>query len=143
MATFVITAQTTQDVGDLSFANWGKGRVVHELSKIIEGLGVGAFTGSLDVQNAPASASGTLTLAAAAGAVGGTIGGQLVTVVAAGGDAATATALAAAINANGTANQYVTASANGAVVTITALVPGTVGNGITLVASGTGSAASG
>src|SRR5712671_4390347 len=128
MATILITAVTTQDVGDLSLANWGKGRVSRELAKLIEGLGVGEFTGSLDVQNAPAFASGTLTISSGSGAVGGTIGGTLVTVTASGGDTATATALAAAINADATAKTYVTAASAAGVVTLTAISPGTMGN---------------
>lgn len=143
MATVLITAVTTQDVGDLSFANWGKGRVSREVAKLIEALGVGAFTGSLDVQNAPAFASGTLTLSSASGAVGGTIGGTLVTVTASGGDTATATALAAAINADATVKTFVTATSAAGVVTLTAISPGTMGNSMSLVASGTGSSASG
>src|SRR5712664_1006032 len=117
MATFIVTLVTSQDPGSLSFSDWGKGRVVRELARMIEGLGLGAFTGSIDVQNAPASASGTLTIAAGAGAVGGTIGGKAVTVVWATSDTATAAALAAAINADATANQFVTAAAVAGVVT--------------------------
>jgi len=143
MATVVITAVSSQDLGDLSFANWGKSRIVRELDKMIVGLGLGAFTGSLDVQNAPAYASGTLTIAGGTGTVGGTIGGKAVTVIWATSDTATATALAAAINADTTANQFVSASAAAGVVTITAIMPGTIGNGLTLVASGPGVTASG
>ena len=93
-------------------------------------------------------ASGTLTLSAASGAVGGTIAGTLVTVTAAGGDSPTATALAAAINANATIgnNLKVVATAAGAIVTIKAVTfppDNTLGNAFTLVASGTGVTASG
>lgn len=143
MANVVVNISSTQDVGDLSFANWGKGRVSREIAKLVEGLGTGSFTGSLDVMAAAVAASGTLTITAGTGVVGGTIGGQSVTVTWATSDTATATALAAAINADATANKYVSAVAVATVVTITALVPGTIGNGITLVASGTGVAASG
>lgn len=143
MAIFVITATTSYDPGDVSFANQGKGRVTREIEKIISSLAVGSHTGSIDVQSAPTYASGTLTLSTASGTVGGTIGGKAVTVTASGGDTATAAAIAAAINADTTANQYVTATSAGAVVTVQAIVPGTVGNGITLTASGTGVTASG
>lgn len=143
MATVLITAVTTQDVGTLSFSDWGKGRVSREVAKLIEGLGVGAFAGSLDVQNAPAFASGTLTLSSASGAVGGTVGGTLVTVTASGGDTATAAALAAAINADATVKTFVTATSALGVVTVTAISPGTMGNSMSLVASGTGVSASG
>lgn len=143
MANVVVTINSTQDVGDLSFANWGKGRVSREVAKLIEGLGTGSFTGSLDVTAAAVAASGTLTISGGSGAVGGTIGGQLVTVTWATSDTLSAAALAAAINANATTLQYVVATSLAGVVTITSLVPGTVGNGVTLVASGTGVSASG
>lgn len=143
MATVVITAVTAQDVGDLSFANWGKGRVSREAAKLIEALGAGAFTGSLDVQNAPAFASGTLTMAGSSGAVGGTIGGTLVTVTWATSDTASAAALAVAINADATVKGFVTATSALGVVTVTAIAPGTIGNSMSLVASGTNVTASG
>lgn len=135
---FLITLVSSQDVGDLSFSNWGKGRVTKEVAKLVEALGAGAFTGSIDVQNAPAYATGTWTAATATGVVGVAIGGFAVTVTAAGGDTATATALAAAINADASAKTVVTAAAAAAVVTLTALVPGTIGNGLTLATSGAG-----
>jgi phage tail sheath gpL-like len=86
----------------------------------------------------PAVAYGTLTLSSASGSVGGTINGTTVTVTASGGDTATSTSLAAAINANTTVNPYVFASASGAVVTVSANAAGNLGNLLTLVASGTG-----
>lgn len=143
MANVVVTINSTQDVGDLSFANWGKGRVSRDVAKLIEGLGTGSFTGSLDVTAAAVAASGTLTISGGSGSVGGTIGGQAVTVTWATSDTASAAALAAAINAQATTLQYVVATSLAGVVTITSLVPGTVGNGVTLVASGTGVSASG
>jgi len=51
-------------------------------------------------------------------------------------NATTATNLAAAINALTTLNKVVQASASGAVVTIVSLIPGTIGNLITLSATG-------
>lgn len=143
MAKVLVLLDTTQDVGTLSFSDWGKGRVSREVAKLVEGLGVGAFTGSIDVQNAPAFASGTLTLSGGSGSVGGTIGGQAVTVTWATSDTLSAAALAAAINANTTANTYVVATSALGVVTVTAIVPGTIGNSMSLVASGTGVTASG
>lgn len=108
-------------------------------------LATGQDKGSVEIQAGGTSqvrGSGTITLSSASGAVGATIGGTLKTVTASGGDAATATALAAAINADTTINKKVYASAAGAVVTLKALVPGVLGN-IALVASGTGSTVSG
>jgi phage tail sheath gpL-like len=48
---------------------------------------------------------------------------------------ATATNLAACINANTTLNKFVVASSSSAVVTVTCLVPGTIGNLISLATS--------
>jgi len=79
----------------------------------------------------------------ASGTVGGTIGGTAVTVTASGGDTATAAALVTAINANATVNKKGYATSALGVVTFRAMSPGTAGNAITLVASGTGVTASG
>jgi phage tail sheath gpL-like len=92
---------------------------VNELEQEIAALGLGTHTGSLDVQLNPASAHGVLALSAAAGAVGGTIGGKAVTVAASGGDTSTAAAIAAAINADTTANKFVSASQGAASQTVT------------------------
>ena len=51
-------------------------------------------------------------------------------------DAVSAASLAAKVNANTTTNKLVVASAAGAVVTFTSIAPGTVGNFVTLTASG-------
>lgn len=89
--------------------------------------------------------TGTLTLSGASGAVGGVINGVTVTATYATSDANTASLIAAAINASANAlvNEHVTASASGAVVTLTAKRAGAGGNAVTLVASGTGVTASG
>lgn len=142
MATYLALITSSQD-RETSFSKWGKGPVVRWFEDLVAGLGEGSHTGSIDIQRDPAYGSGTLTIASGSGTVGGSIGGKSVTVTWATSDTATATALAAAINADTTANTYVTAAAVAGVVTITALVPGTIGNGITLSASGTGVTASG
>lgn len=95
---------------------------------------------------AGASATGTLSVSGATGTVGATINGVAVTATAPDtDDAATATLLAAAFNANGTTSTKVSAAAGGAggkVVTLTALHAGPASD-YTLVASGTGVTASG
>jgi hypothetical protein len=90
-------------------------------------------------------AKGTLTISAGAGADGGTINGALITVTWATSDTATATALAAAINTSVDPRiaGVVSASSAAGVVTIWSNLNGTIGNAITLVASGTGVTASG
>lgn len=102
------------------------------------------------------AASGTLTISGGTGTVGGVIAGTTVTVTWADSDVATATALAAAINANGTIGGTVVNATNliggddngqGAVatniVTVSYFNPSPDGDAITLVASGTGVTASG
>lgn len=143
MATILITAVTSQEPGDLSFASWGKGRVLAELERVLGGLSNGSFAGSLDVQKAPAYASQTYTISGGSGTETAIIGGISVAVTWATSDANTATLLAAAINADATAKTYVSAVAVSNVCTVTALVPGTMGNGITTTATGTGNAAGG
>lgn len=127
--TVVLTASKTDATGDL-------------ITLAVSGTGVTATGTALSGARA-AAASGTLTMASSSGSVGGTIGGTLVTVTWATSDAASSTALAAAINANTTVNKWVSASAVGAVTTITALEKSAIGNNITLVASGTNVTASG
>lgn len=69
-------------------------------------------------------ASGLLLASTASGAVGGTICGTLVTVTAAGGDTATMTALAAAINANAAVNRRVGATNVSSRVTLASVTAG-------------------
>jgi phage tail sheath gpL-like len=119
---------------------------IQSASDLLLRLMSGNEKGSVEIQaagTASVRASGTLSLSSAAGAVGGTIGGTLVTATAAGGDTNSAALVAAAINANATVNKKVYATSSGAVVTIKALVPGVLGNSVALVASGTGVTAGG
>jgi phage tail sheath gpL-like len=89
------------------------------------------------------AATGTLTIASGSGPVGGTINGTAKTVTWATSDTASATALAAAINADATLNKFILATSSAGVVTLTAFPAGALGNAVTLVASGTGVTASG
>lgn len=85
-------------------------------------------------------ASGTITLSSASGTLTATINGVAITSSGAGTDTADATAMAAAINAStdDLVMGIVRASSSGAVVTITAVTPGKIGNSITTAGSGTG-----
>jgi hypothetical protein len=94
----------------LSFADWGKSRVMNELENVLSSLEGGINTGSIDAQLNPSYAYGVLLGSGGSGAVGGTIGGKLVTAAFASSDAATADLIAAAINADTTANTYVSAT---------------------------------
>lgn len=118
---------------------------------LLHGFLAGTYPGASDFQVAQTQATGTLTFSGATGSVGGAINGVTVTATAAGGDVATAGLVAAAINASvdPLVRPHVTASnldatgAATAVVSLTALNPGSCGNAVTLAASGTGVTASG
>lgn len=90
-------------------------------------------------------ASGTVTISGGSGSITATINGVGTSVSWGTSDTATATALAAAINAatNDLVEFHVSATSAAGVVTITAKAPGQWGNAITLAASGTGATASG
>ncbi len=90
-------------------------------------------------------ASGTVTISSGSGTITATINGVGTSVTWGTSDTATATALAAAINAatNDLVEFHVSASSSAGVVTITAKAPGQWGNAITLAATGTGATASG
>lgn len=122
------------------------GDQVQRLVTVLRGIASGAYAGNVRIATASANAafaSGTLTISSGSGAVGGTIGGTAKTVTWATSDTASAAALVTAINADTTLNKYVLATSAAGVVTITAVSPGQIGNGITLTASGTGVTASG
>lgn len=136
----------TERLGALNAPTHRGHEAIQAASDLLLRLTRGLDKGSVEIQaagTAAVRASGTLTLSSAAGAVGGTIGGTLVTATAAGGDTNSAALVAAAINANATTKTKVYATASGAVVTLKALVPGVLGNLVTLVASGTGVTAGG
>jgi hypothetical protein len=119
---------------------------LERLTSLLDGIQGGNYSASFDISSSTTNAvkaSGTLTLSGGAGAVGGTIGGTLVTATWATSDTISAGLIAAAVNANTTVNKLVTATSSGAVVTLTANLAGPVGNKILLVASGTGVTASG
>jgi phage tail sheath gpL-like len=132
-----------QGVGSASIKD-----MVKAIRTMLNAASSGAYTGTpyLSVVYSASDAvlaSGTLTMASSSGSVGGTIAGTAKTVTWATSDALSSAALAAAINADTTLNKIVMASSAGAVTTVRALVPGTVGNKILLVASGTNVTASG
>lgn len=118
MAIYLATLTSSLDV-ETSFSKHGKIRPAVELERVIGGLGLGSHTGSIDIQRDPAYAYGLLLASSASGAVGGTIGGKLVTATAAGGDAASCDLIAAAVIADTTANTYCSAQSRPASGTIT------------------------
>jgi phage tail sheath gpL-like len=120
-------------------------RLMNQLRRLMSGANSGRTT--ISVRNSAVKASGTITCDTAVATDTVTINGVTFT----GDDTPTgdqfdtsdtdevaAASLAAAINASTTAGipGIVTASASGAVVTVTAAVPGKIGNAITLASSG-------
>lgn len=126
---------------------------LNEIQDLFASLACGAEWGKMDLYYNTVQASGTLTMntvvngntCAVAGVTFTSVASNPTSVqfVTGGTNAATATNLAAAINANTTTNKVVTATASGAVVTVTAQVPGTEGNLIALATGGATIAISG
>ncbi len=100
---------------------------------------------TIDVRDAAVAATGTVTLSGGSGTITATINGVAIAITWATSDTNSAALLTAAINAstNALVQNIVTATSAAGVVTITAVVPGVVGNCVTLAASGTGATASG
>ena len=100
---------------------------------------------NIDVRDAAVLATGTVTLSGGSGTITATINGVAIAITWATSDTNSAALLAAAINAstNALVKNIVTATSAAGVVTISAVVPGVVGNCVTLAASGTGATASG
>lgn len=118
MPTYLQLITSSLDV-ESDFSKWGKTRPIDEAQRLLSSVGEGTHASAVDIQRDPAYAYGVLLASGAAGAVGGTIGGKLVTAATAGGDANTADLIAAAINADATANKYVAAASRVATGTIT------------------------
>lgn len=118
MSTYLATLVSSKD-GQVKFSDLGKAAAAAELENILTGLCLGAHTGSIDIQKDPAYAVGILELSGSSGAVGGTIGGRLVTAAFAVSDANSADLIAAAILADATADDFVTATSRCAKGTIT------------------------
>lgn len=146
---FVINHTSPLDPGGTASPTRGKKELLRRFVNFLMGAISGAkIVSGFDIYPdgaTAAAASGTVTLATASGAVGAIINGVTVTATWATSDANSASLIAAAINAstNALVQHHVTASASGAVVTITSAKKGIGGNTITLAASGTGVTASG
>jgi len=120
-------------------------KIVSFLKKCVSG----ALPTSILTRVNTAKATGTVTLSSHVATDTVTVNGIVFTCVASGAtgnqynvggsDALTADNLAAALNANTTLAGMIVASSASGVVTLTALVPGTLGNAITLAISAHGS----
>jgi phage tail sheath gpL-like len=146
MASITFTFSGNWSAQDLGFTKYPGNDTMQALQNFTQGLQTGAFSSNIDMLYSATNAvkaSGTLTISSGSGAVGGTIGGTLVTATWATSDTVAAALVAAAINANTTVNKLCYATSALGVVTVTSNLPGPLGNKITLVASGTGVTASG
>lgn len=149
MPSLVVVANYQRPFGPVQTQKEGLRHYLNQLLGVQEGTvdsqSVGIYQNdgvAVDSASFSGPAIGILAGSSLAGAVGGTIGGTLVTATAAGGDIATQTLVAAAIRANTTVNQFVTASNVCARMTLASVVAGTtvnVGN-ITFTAVATAAA---
>lgn len=141
----ILFIDDTREISE--FVSGSKQRTISQFINYLSGLAGGARRNqvTLSVLRNLVAASGTVTISSGSGTITATINGVAIEVTWGTSDTATATALAAAINAseNALVADHVTASAASGVVTITASSPGQFGNVITLAASGTGATASG
>lgn len=120
--------------------------VIERLATFVNMTAGGVHSGRYTIATSAVQASATATFSTVVSGNSVTIGGvtftgndttttsiQFLTGVT---DTISAASLAAKINAHTTANKLVHATSSGAVVTMTSIVPGTVGNFITLTKSG-------
>jgi len=126
-------------------------RAVRRIQYLIGSIGTRAttFEAYQEGVNYGTPATGTVTFTAGSGAVGATIGGTLVTVTWATSDIASMAAFVAAVNADATAKQRVSAAVDPALASRCILTAKTeptdhiLGNAISLALSGTGTTVSG
>lgn len=152
MAKFMLVLNVPETLAANQLANFtddsnGSNAQFSAMAAYFAGIGAGIQPlSTMDMYGAPVQATGTIvgdTVVATDTAV---IGGFTLTAVASGAtanqfnvgasDTLTMAALAAKINGHATISQYVTASADGTTVTLTAVLPGAMGNGIALAATG-------
>lgn len=120
--------------------------VLKQLDDFFENFVVGAFNCNIQIMASGVYATGTATFASVVATNTLVIGGVTITAVSSAptsvqflvgaNDTATAANAVKTINALTTMNKVVQASSTGAVVTIACLVPGTIGNLVTLSAGG-------
>lgn len=120
--------------------------VLKQMDDFLLELITGVYRSNVQVMSSGVYATGTATLASTVATNTIVIGGVTLTAVNSGAtsvqfnvgatDTITATNLAAAINALTTINKVVQATSSAAIVTIACLVPGTIGNLVTLSAGG-------
>lgn len=126
----------------------GQSVYLRKLSTFFQKLGLGVYNSQTIITTGQTRASGTVTLSSFAAADTVTINGTVLTgsatpsgaaqFLTTGGDTVVATALALCINNNATLDGQVFATSAGAVVTVTCVVAGLLGNLCTLAISAHG-----
>lgn len=119
--------------------------ILGNIGRYFEGLGMGRVGTSTRVVTTAVAATGSVLFASFVEDDTITVGATVLTgkdspsgenqFEVDGNDAADAAAFAACVNAHSVLSKYVSASANSATVTLTILVPGVIGNGVTLARS--------
>jgi hypothetical protein len=150
MSSLVITVKAGRsDITNVVDSSSADQEGLQKLCNFLEAAKTGCEPCSIDVQTSsvdPVAASGTITCATVAADATVTIGAVTLTAKAspsgenefsqAGSDSADATALAAKINAHSVLSKIVSAAAVDAIVTVTCLAKGLVGNQIPLSETG-------
>ncbi len=146
MASITLVVSTNKDTSQMTLSGQPQGNL-QRIANLINGLKAGVLRGSVTVSTStadPVAASGTLTLTSAVATDKVTIGAVDLTASSTPGsnealweidgadDAADAASLAACINAHSVLSKVVSATSASNVVTITAVVPGVMGNQIPL-----------
>lgn len=145
MASLTLVIKTNKDTSEMTLAGQPQMNM-QRICNLLNGLKAGALRGEVVISTSsadPVAASGTLTLTSAVATDKVTIGAVDLTAsstpaneneweIDGADDAADAAALAACINAHSVLSKVVSAESSSNVVTITALIPGVMGNQIPL-----------
>jgi len=141
------SAQAVKDT--LGLTRGSPALLLTTLAQYFQDMSSGITACSILAQQTAVAATGTVTFSSIAAADTVTIGGTVFTgsdtpsgtsqFLTGSTDTASAASLAVAINANTTTNKYLSATSALGVVTITCLIPGVIGNSISLAISAHGS----
>lgn len=147
-----VVIQSNDDLTQLKFDTLSPQESMESLSNYLDKLSAGCGHASVDMRSGGGAASGTVTLASMVATDTVTVGNQVFTCVASGAtanqfnvgvsDTATATNLAAAINASSSMAGVASATSAVAVVTVTSARYGAIGNLVALAISAHGSVSS-
>lgn len=145
----VVNTNKNNLVSSLDTQNGPTAWYLRKLSSLFQAFSLGAWNSNTILVNNVVAATGTVTFSAVVQNDTVTIGNVVFTgkdspstnvqFLTGSTDTASATSLAAKINAHPTVSKYVSATSLNAVVTLTALVPGVIGNSFPIAISAHGS----